>query len=64
MKSTKEMLKEVRNNAYVQKTKCCNCSKKHSITYIVKTCFISRMALTIQIKYLKYGREEKLFATS
>jgi hypothetical protein len=39
-----------------EKTKCSNCSKKHSITAVAKIYCISRTALTTWIKHLKFGR--------
>ncbi|WP_410543299.1 hypothetical protein [Wolbachia endosymbiont of Litomosoides brasiliensis] len=46
VESAKEMLKEVRNNAHVaKKTKCYNCSKKHSTTASAKMYCISKAAL-------------------
>ncbi|QKX02904.1 hypothetical protein GOY07_01585 [Wolbachia endosymbiont of Litomosoides sigmodontis] len=44
-----------------KKIKCCNCSKKYSITALAKIYCISRTAFTAWIKYLKFEREEKLF---
>lgn len=63
VESAKEMLKKVRNNAYVaKKLNALIAAKKHSITAVAKICCISRKALTAWIKHLKFGREEKLFA--
>lgn len=63
VESAKEMLKKVRNNAYVaKKLNAVIAAKKHSITAVAKICCISRKALTAWIKHLKFGREEKLFA--
>ncbi|QKX02705.1 hypothetical protein GOY07_00315 [Wolbachia endosymbiont of Litomosoides sigmodontis] len=39
-------------------------ARQHIITTIAKICCISRTALTVQIKYLKFGREGKLFISS
>ncbi|WP_175939402.1 hypothetical protein [Wolbachia endosymbiont of Litomosoides brasiliensis] len=36
-------------------------AKKHSITAVTKVCCISRIALAIWIKHLKFRREGKLF---
>ncbi|WP_175837712.1 hypothetical protein [Wolbachia endosymbiont of Litomosoides sigmodontis] len=46
VKSLKEMLKKVQNMHMCKKTKCCNCSKKHSITAVTKICCIFKIALT------------------
>ncbi|WP_410543075.1 IS630 family transposase [Wolbachia endosymbiont of Tetranychus urticae] len=63
VKSAKEMLKRVRNNAYVaKKLNAVIAAKKHSITAVAKICCISRKAITTWIKHIKFGREEKLFA--
>ncbi|NUY39808.1 hypothetical protein GO684_04120 [Wolbachia endosymbiont of Litomosoides brasiliensis] len=63
VESAKEMLKKVQNNTYViKKLDAVIAAKKRSITAIVKTCCISRTALTAWIKCLKFGREERLFA--
>lgn len=59
----KEMLKKVRNNAYVsKKLQAVIAAKKHSISEVARVCKISRTALTEWIKHLKFGRIEKLFA--
>lgn len=63
VESAKEMLKKVRNNAYVEKKlNAVIAAKRHSITSVAKICCISRKALTAWIKHLKFGRKEKLFA--
>lgn len=63
VESTKEMLKKVRNNAYVsKKLNAVIAAKKYSITAVAKIYCISRSALTSWVKLLKFGREEKLFA--
>ncbi|NUY39193.1 hypothetical protein GO684_00290 [Wolbachia endosymbiont of Litomosoides brasiliensis] len=57
----KETLKEVRSNAYVaKKTKCCNCSKKYSITAVVKIYCISRRCTNYIDKAPKIWRKEEL----
>ncbi|OAM04695.1 MAG: hypothetical protein TV41_01330 [Wolbachia endosymbiont of Dactylopius coccus] len=61
--SAKEMLKKVRNNAYVsRKLRAVIAAKESSITAVARVCKISRTALTEWIKHLKFGRAEKLFA--
>ncbi len=63
VESAKEMLKKVRNNAYVaKKLNAVIAAKKHSITAVAKICCISRKAITTWIKHIKFGREEKLFS--
>ncbi|BAP00135.1 putative transposase [Wolbachia endosymbiont of Cimex lectularius] len=63
VESARKMLKKVRNNAYVaKKLDAVIAAKKSSITAVAKIYCISRTALTIWIKHLKSGREEKLFA--
>ncbi|WP_044471351.1 helix-turn-helix domain-containing protein, partial [Wolbachia endosymbiont of Drosophila suzukii] len=63
VESAKEMLKKVRNNAYVsKKLNAVIAAKKYSITAVAKIYCISRSALTSWVKLLKFGREEKLFA--
>ncbi|WP_353271235.1 IS630 family transposase [Wolbachia endosymbiont (group A) of Alloplasta piceator] len=65
VESAKEMLKKVRNNAYVsKKLNAVIAAKKYSITAVAKIYCISRSALTSWVKLLKIGREEKLFAPS
>ncbi|WP_410543307.1 hypothetical protein [Wolbachia endosymbiont of Litomosoides brasiliensis] len=44
-----------------KKIKCCDCSKKYSVTTLAKIYCILRTALTAWIKHPKFGREEKLF---
>lgn len=59
----KEMLKKVRDNAYVsRKLQAVIAAKKHSISAVARVWCISRTALTEWIKHLKFGRTEKLFA--
>ncbi len=59
----KEMLKKVRNNAYVsKKLQAVIAGKESSISAVARICKISRTALTEWIKHLKFGRVEKLFA--
>lgn len=59
----KEMLKRVRNNAYVsKKLQAIIAAKESSISTVARVCKISRTALTEWIKHLKFGRIEKLFA--
>ncbi len=61
----KEMLKKVRNNAYVsKKLQAVIAGKESSISAVARICKISRTALTEWIKHLKFGREERLFAPS
>ncbi len=53
----KEMLKKVRNNAYVsKKLQAVIVGKKSSISAVARICKISRTALTEWIKHLKFGR--------
>jgi len=59
----KEMLKKVRNKAYVaKKLNAVIAAKESSISTVARICKISRTALTEWIKHLKFGRAEKLFA--
>ncbi|WP_189513902.1 helix-turn-helix domain-containing protein, partial [Streptomyces narbonensis] len=59
----KEMLKKVRNNAYVsKKLQAVIAGKESSISAVARICKISRTALTEWIKHLKFDRVEKLFA--
>lgn len=59
----KEMLKKVRNNAYVsKKLQAIIAAKESSISTVARVCKISRTALTEWIKHLKLERIEKLFA--
>ncbi|WP_410542987.1 IS630-like element ISWpi10 family transposase [Wolbachia endosymbiont of Tetranychus urticae] len=61
----KEMLKKVRNNAYVsKKLQAVIAGKESSISAVARICKISRTALTEWIKHLKFGRVEKLFSPS
>lgn len=58
----KEMLKKVRNNAYVsKKLQAVIAAKKYSISEVARVWCISRTALTEWIKHLKFGRVERLF---
>ncbi|KLT22346.1 putative transposase [Wolbachia endosymbiont of Armadillidium vulgare str. wVulC] len=59
----KEMLKKVRNNAYVsKKLQAVIAGKESSISAVARICKISRAALTEWIKHLKFSRAEKLLA--
>ena len=59
----KEILKKVRNNAYVsKKIQAVITAKKYSISEVARVWYISRTVLTEWIKHLKFGREERLFA--
>ncbi len=61
----KEMLKKVRNNAYVsKKLQAVIAGKESSISAVARICKISRTALTEWIKHLKFGRVERLFSPS
>lgn len=58
-----EMLKKVRNNAYVsRRLQAVIAAKESSMTTVARVCKISRTALTEWIKHLKFKRAEKLFA--
>ena len=61
----KEMLKKVRDNAYVsRKLQAVIAAKKHGISEVARVWCISRTALTEWIKHLKFGRTEKLLKIS
>ncbi|QKX02703.1 hypothetical protein GOY07_00305 [Wolbachia endosymbiont of Litomosoides sigmodontis] len=61
--SVKGTLERVRNNAYIKKLNAVIAVKKHNVITVAKIFCISRTVLTAQIKYLKFRKEEKLFAS-